>query len=376
MNFNTLLGKTKNLKALFLTVLIVGFTLSSCNNKSNKKDDDNSDNFDRAAMLTDVADLLIIPNFETLQTEVNDLKTAIETFNTTSNEANLIATREAWVDAAMAHQHCSAFGFGPGKLLLGPYASVLGVFPVNESAVEANIVDDSFDLPNSFSKDIRGFYAIEYLIYREGLSDADIVSSFDADRKAYLLLIVNELKSTFDNIVAEWNGSYRADFIASTGTSAGSSLSLYYNDFVKDYENLKNFKLELPAGLTAGFETPDPTLVEAYYSGISRDLIVEHFKSCTNIWSGTSKDGTNIQGFEEYLAVLVGGPELATQTNTTITQIEDLINALPAGKLSDNIADPAIETLRDKLQDNTANFKSSLSSILGISITYSSGDGD
>lgn len=376
MNFTNHVGKLFKIKGFLYSLIIIGFTLVSCKGKSDNKDDNNDSNFDRAAMLTDVADLLIIPNFDTLQSEVNKLQSAVVTFNGDPNETNLNAVRNIWMDAVKAHQHCSAFGFGPGKLLLGPYASVLGVFPVNETAVEANIIDDSFDLPNSFSKDIRGFFTVEYLIWREGLTDAEVVSSFDANRKAYLLLIVNELKSTFDNIVAEWNGSYRSEFIASTGTSAGSSLSLYYNDFVKDYENLKNFKLELPAGLTAGFETPDPTLVEAYYSGMSRDLIVEHFKSCSNIWSGTSKDGTNIIGFEEYLAALVGGPELAAQTNTTITQIEDLINALPVGKLSDNITDPAIETLRDKLQDNTANFKSSLSSILGISITYSSGDGD
>ena len=376
MNLKTLFGKTKKIRILFLSLFIIGFTITSCKKKSEKNNHINEGDFDRSAMLTDVADLIIIPNFEVLQTEVNELKSAIVSFNETTDESNLNTVRTAWVDVAMAHQHCSAFGFGPGKLLLRSYSSVLGVFPVNETAVEANITDESFDLSNSFSKDVRGIYTIEYLIYREGLTDDEIIRSFDDDRKNYLLLITNELKSNFDKIVSEWNGSYRSEFISSTGTSAGSSLSLYYNEFVKDYENLKNFKLELPAGLTAGFETPDPTLVEAYYSGISRDLIVEHFKSSTNIWSGTTKDGTNIRGFEEYLAILVGGPELAAQTNTAIREIKELINDLPIGNLSDNISDASIEALRDKLQDNTANFKSSLSSILGISITYSSGDGD
>ncbi|MFT6998757.1 MAG: hypothetical protein ACJAQ4_002520 [Cryomorphaceae bacterium] len=32
--------------------------------------------------------------------------------------------------------------------------------------------------------------------------------------------------------------------------------------------------------------------------------------------------------------------------------------------------------LRNELQSNTANFKSSMSSLLGISITFNSGDGD
>ena len=354
--------------------VLLGFALISCNPDNGADTDE--DNFDRAAMLTEVADELIIPNFKALQSNVNAMHSAVLTFNQNPTETNLLSIRTSWEAAVTDHQHCSAFGFGPAKLLLGAYAEVLGAFPVDTTQVEQNIVNDNFDLPNSFDRDVRGFYTVEYLIYGTGASDADIVAGFDQDRKDYLLLITNELKNTFDAIVSEWEGSYRAEFIASTGTSAGSSMSLYYNAFVKDYENLKNFKLELPAGLSAGQASSEPGLVEAYYSGISRSLIFEHFENCKNIWSGTTRDGDNILGFEEYLATLVGGPALVDQTQEAIAEIDTHIALLPNGELSANIDDPAVSNLRDKLQENTANFKSSLSSLLGISITFNSGDGD
>ncbi|MEL6864571.1 MAG: imelysin family protein [Bacteroidota bacterium] len=360
---------------LFIFTLFALLGLYSCDDDNGNSVVDNND-FDRAAMLESAASKLIIPNFQSLQSSVNELSSAANAFVQTTTEENLTALKAAWVKSVMDHQHCSAFGFGPAELLLGPYAEVLGVFPVSESKVEENILNPDFDLPNSFDKDVRGFYAVEYLIYGNGKSSSEVVASFDQNRKDYLLLILDELKSTFDRVVSEWNSSYLQEFIDSDGTAAGSSISLYYNEFVKDYENLKNFKLELPAGLTADQEGPDGTLVEAFYSGISRDLVVEHFENSKNIWLGLSRSGEEIIGFDAYLESVVGGPELVTQTKEAITQIDNAIASLPQGRLSDNAGSNEVKVLRDELQDNTANFKSSLSSLLGISITFNSGDGD
>ncbi|MEM7657265.1 MAG: imelysin family protein [Bacteroidota bacterium] len=332
--------------------------------------------FDRASMLTQVADELIIVNFGTLQLSVTALSDAIDRFTQDPTEGHLMAARTAWVQTAIDHQHCSAFGFGPASLLLGPYAEVLGAFPIDENKVELNILNPDFDLDNSFDKDVRGLYGIEYLLYGNGSSDAEIVAAFDQNRKAYLLLITAELTNTIDNIYVGWVEGYRQEFITSNGTASGSSISLYYNEFVKDYENLKNFKLELPGGLAAGQSGPDGTLVEAFYSGISRDLIVEQFENSKNIYFGLSRGGREITGFDEYLATVVGGPELVTQTKQAVTVIDNAIANIPQGRLSEHVGDPSIKALRDELQSNTANFKSSLSSLLGIDITFDSGDGD
>ncbi|MGF1533583.1 MAG: imelysin family protein [Bernardetiaceae bacterium] len=358
----------------YFSFLLLSFVLLACGEDN---EPNTSTNFDRRAMLEDVADDLIIPNFRTLQASVNQLSEATDAFTQASTEANLLALREAWKQAVIDHQHCSAFGFGPANLLLGPYAQVLGVFPVNESRLEELTQQPSFDLANSFERDIRGFYAVEYLIYGHNQSNSQIVSGFaNQNRKNYLRLIVSEIKTSMDGIVNEWTSTYRQEFIENSGTSAGSSISLYYNDFVKDYENLKNFKLELPAGLTAGQSGTDGRLVEAFYSGISRELVAEHFANSKNIWLGQSRSGQASTGFEEYLLSVVGGPELVTQTKDAIGRIDNAISALPQGRLSDNIGSSEVRILRDLLQDNTANFKSSMSSLLGISITFNSGDGD
>ena len=108
----------------------------------------------------------------------------------------------------------------------------------------------------------------------------------------------------------------------------------------------------------------------------SRDLIVQHFENTKNIWFGLSRSGQEIIGFDAYLEAVVGGPELVAQTKEAISKIDNAIASLPQGPLSDNVDSETLTALRNELQDNTANFKSSLSSLLGISITFNSGDGD
>ncbi|MEM6643577.1 MAG: imelysin family protein [Bacteroidota bacterium] len=344
---------------------------------TNVLDDEPNDSaeFDRTQLLESLADSLIIPNFESLQGSINSLNDAILTFNGETTQQNLEAAKSAWEQAAIDFQHTSAFGFGPGEVLLGPFTNILGVFPVDEDLVEQRMLEDNFDLSNSFDLDIRGLYTIEYLLYGDPFSTTDIVANFDQDRKDYLLLIITEVKTTVDEIVAEWNSTYRAQFIVDNSTSAGSAISLLYNEFVKDYEIIKNLKIELPAGLTAGIPQ-DPTFVEAYYSGISSTLIEENFESSKNIYFGRTREGLEFTGFDAYLESVVGGADLVAETIPVVAQIDQTISALPSGRLSENLDDSNVTLLRNQLQDNTKNFKSSMSSLLGISITFNSGDGD
>ena len=239
-----------HLSKLFYFATLTGLLLafSSCD------DDDESNipasDFDRTAMLQSLAEGLIVPNFEELDVSLTTLSNNATSFIENTNEENLINLREAWVQAVVDHQHCSAFGFGPADLTLGDYARVLGAYPADTEQIEANIINPNFDLPNSFDTDVRGFYTIEYLIYGNGtMTDQEVIASFDENRKNYLSLILSELTSTISTVVSVWHNGYLQEFLSSDGTSLGSSTQLVFNGFVKDYENIKNFKLELPGGL-------------------------------------------------------------------------------------------------------------------------------
>jgi len=338
----------------------------------------NDGGFDRGTLLVNVADNLIIPSFQDLKAKVATLETASNTFIATSDATNLDAFQSAWEAAMTSFVKCSPYAFGPADLLLGTFVEVLGTFPISPTKIETNINNTSFDLANTFDRDVRGMMTVEYLIYSLN-GDAAVLTNYGTgsdNRKNYLKTIITEIKTNIDNITTAWEGAYRTTFTSNTETSAGSPISLFYNSFVKDYENIKNFKLELPAGLQAGQTSAEPTKVEAYYSGISLTLIKEHFATTERVWLGTGLNGTDGVGFEEYLNAVEGGTALVTQTKAKVAEINSAIAAIPAGRLSDNIGSTQVSAAHTLMQDNTANFKSSMSSLLGISITFSDNDGD
>ena len=116
--------------------------------------------------------------------------------------------------------------------------------------------------------------------------------------------------------------------------------------------------------------------MEAFYSGISAQLIAENWESSKNIYFGRTRNGEEIIGFDEYVASAEGGPTVVTETQTAIAVIDDDVSSLPSDPLSANITDQAVADLANSLQDNTANFKANILSLLGLEVSFNSGDGD
>ena len=73
-------------------------------------------------------------------------------------------------------------------------------------------------------------------------SDEEILAEFDENRLNYLSSVVDDIYDRINTANSLWQGAYRDEFVNNTSTSAGSSLSLYYNNFVKSFENIKQFK--------------------------------------------------------------------------------------------------------------------------------------
>ncbi|NJK83252.1 MAG: hypothetical protein HC912_04980, partial [Saprospiraceae bacterium] len=84
-------------------------------------------------------------------------------------------------------------------------------------------------------------------------------------------------------------------------------------------------------------------------------------------------------GWKEYLQSVTGGEELIARTEAQMAIINDMLNKLPTDQtleqqLTTNFA--VLADLHNELQKHTRNYKSDMSSLLGITITFSSGDGD
>lgn len=362
------------INAFALAILLLG----ACSDDTSTVSGD----FDRQVMLTNIADNIIIPNFANLQNQVNTLNQAVTAFTSDANQANLVALQTVWLDAHNSWQHCSTFNFGdPGNRNLGTLDQALGTFPVSTTKIENAISAQDFSL-NTFDRDVRGFLAVEYLIFGSSGDEAVLAAYQSTDpnsenRKQYLQAVVTEIKDEIDDVNLEWQ-SYRDTFIASDGTSAGSSVSLLFNSFSQSYEAVKNFKVGLPAGKRPGQNAPEPDKVEAFFSGKSRDFILQHLDAVEDIWLGSNRSGSDGIGFEEYLLSVEGGAQLVEDTRNQLEVVKNSLNAIPQTPLSETIVNniDVVDQAHTELQKHTRFFKSEMASLLGISITFNSGDGD
>ncbi len=360
-----------------LLIAVCSLLFSACK----KNNSEPSERFDRAKMLENYAQNLIKPAYQDLQNQVNTLKTASDAFIANTNLQNLQTLQSAWENAYISWQYANAYNFGPAgeQGIRKGLIEEIGTFPVSESKIENAITNNNANF-NDFNRDARGFLALEYLIFHLSNDNNAILANFSsANRKNFLSGVVNHIKTRVDEVVAAWNGSYFNEFISNVGTDVGSSTSQLYNEFVKSFESIKNFKAGLPLGRRPGQTQAEPTRVEAYYSGKTRQMIGEHLKAIENIYYGKAKDGSDGIGLKEYLENVEGGGNLIASTENQWVVVKNTFNAVPqTPRISEQIlsSPTAFDNLHTELQRHTRFFKSDMSSLLGIAITFSSGDGD
>ncbi len=363
---------------LLISFLALSTLLLSCDGDDNSGGDDKV--FDRKAMLRAYADQLIKPAFQGLKTQTEVLDAAIIALTSNANLQNLSAAQTAWSATMTAWQYASAYNFGPAgeEGLKKGLGEEIATFPVNVIKIESRVDKGQWNL-NDFDRDARGFLAIEYLIFGEDQSKILSDLNNSSQRRAFLAALSADLRKRVADVHTAWNGSYAEQFVQNSGTDVGSSTVMLYNDFLRSYELLKNFKLGLPLGKRIGQTKAEPQLVEALYSGQSLNMLRLHFSALENIWRGKTKAGQDFPGLRAYLQTAVGGPVLIASTEAQLINVQKALVAVPnAPSLSKQISDnkAALENLHTELQKLTRFFKSDLSSLLGLTITFSSGDGD
>jgi predicted lipoprotein len=360
-------------------LIFIAFSLFfSCQKKEEKKEDNN---FNRSKLLAQAADNIIVPALEGAYMSVFNLQNATDNFINNPTESNLLVAQEKWKLMASNWQNINMFNFGPAGEM-GVNKSIneeAGTFPINTSKIGNYIQakDTSF---NNFDRDARGIYAIEFLLFGQNQNLTEIIREHTSNpfRREYLKACVNKLKQQIGQVYNAWNSSYSMEFKSNTGTDIGSSISLFYNEFLKSYEGLKNFKFGIPLGLRPGQTNPLPQNVEAYYSEHSLELAFAHWSQLKKIWEGRGLNGKDGIGFKEYLVTISGGNALIESTEKQMAEIDKAFSNIPHKPLSKCIQEDfeKVNLVHTEMQKHTRFFKSDLSSLIGIAITYSSGDGD
>lgn len=362
---------------LTIWLITVAMIFSSCGSDTGPI----VDSYDRTSMLTKLADEVIIPSYDSARAALSELRSAYEQAATDGDisASDVDDLRRQYLTSVRRWQRVVTFNFGPAEGSLGTLAQELATFPCDTAAIEQRIASSDTSTAN-FRRDTRGFAGLDYLLFARSAEQVskELTGPESTKRRDYLSSVLSRADTELSAVAAAWKSSYRAVFISRNGTDAGSSVSLLLNELNKSFELLKNYKLGLPLGLRAGQTMAEPTKIESNYSGVSYELLGLHYSSIKEIWSGRLANGTQIPSFRSYLQTVVNGPRLIEETEAQFSRIDAAYGMVSQSNMSEQIrSNPqALVALHTEMLKLTRFIKSEMSSLLGISITYSSGDGD
>lgn len=371
-------------------VSFFSFVLWACSSDSSGTEGPNTDDgvsvtFDREAMLVNWADNIIIPSYESFSSELSNLETIFDTFSSEKSVDNIVALREAWVSAYAAWQRVSMFEIGPSEIL--GYRLNMNTYPTDTDRVEAHISSGTYDLSLPSNRDTKGFPALDYLLNGLETNDAALVSRFDTatdafNRLAYIDDVISEMATLTDQVLQEWQGSYRNTFVGNDGSSATASVDRYVNDFIFYYEKfLRAGKMGIPLGVFSG--TPAPNTIEAFYKAdISKTMFLVGLEAVQGFFNGkhfdSSTTGASLASYLRMLNEVKDGEALDDLINGQIDMARNIVTSLDTfrDEIEDNSPPTDMLMAYDEVQRVVPLFKVDMVSAMNISIDFVDADGD
>jgi hypothetical protein len=349
--------------------------------------DDTPEEFDRAALLTNLGNNLIVPAYQDFAQATATLNSAALAFSANVNQANLDALRAAWLDALTKWQYAAIYEFGPAETAL--FRDNSNVYPTDTVQINTNLAAGTWDFNVIANLDAKGLQAIDFMLYGTGTGDASILARFTtapdaAVRLTYLVDLTAELNDLAQQVSNAWlpsGGNYLATFTSNSGTSAGSPISLLANAFNKYFEKyVRTGKISIPSGALTFSQTPEPTKIEALYKNdIAVSLTLTGMDAIARAYRGEGIAGDGI-GFDDYLNHVdarFGSVSLDQAIENQIQVVNSATQAIPE-PLSDQVVSnqTAVLDIHAKMTQLVALFKNDMMSAMGLIITYTDTDGD
>ena len=354
----------KHLISIFSLFLMV----TSCDSDSGT-----NKSFDRSVILIQAADSIILPTYEHLVEQIDQLTKATEAFIQVPNATQLANLKTRHFEARMAWKTAEAFNFGPIDDMA--LASQMDFWPIHVKGVEEDILAYDAEVIGEkiLPSNRKGFAVIEYLLFH--LSEDEILNQFEQDgRRGMLNYYVNDLLKNAQAMQQEWiEGDYYSTFVTSTGQDVTAGSTLLANELIMLAERTQMIRIGRPLGLTS-FTDSDPTLVESFYAQKSLELISANLEIIQLVFNGAEG-----QGFDYYLDALDLENEikLSEQINdqiaSCISSLKGIQGALQVAILSHP---DQVEDLYNELGALIVLLKSDMMSQLGLTVIYGDSDGD
>jgi uncharacterized protein len=341
-------------------LIAVCLFLAACKDGTDPVDD----TFDKVAMLKNIGNEVVQPNYSGWLTAMNQLDSDATLFDSNPTAAQLQIVQSSFIDAYKKWESCSVFEIGPAAD--NSMRTRVNTFPSDTAQIELNVASGDYDLDVAKNADANGFASLDYLLFHESES---LLS--DPNRMTYLLDNVQRILIQSVEVSDKW-ASYQSEFEVSTTSSAGGSISNLVNEINFEFELFKNARIGIPLGKKTLGVTQAHKL-EGYYSNRSSDLAIENLRGIQDAFNGSTG-----LGFDDYLNSLKAtkdGADLSNAINDLFDQIAEDLNGIDlTSTIESNPTD--LETMYNRIEQLVVLLKVDMPSKLGVQITYQDNDGD
>ncbi len=338
-------------KFLTLAAVAASLTFASCE-KGGEHNPDNQASADQTAFMECYVDDVIMTRYENLSTAGKTMLTAVEAIaaSNDSDKTALIKTAsEAWVNARVAWERTEAYLFGPVDMAgIDPgIDSWPLVLPDLQASIQKwDVATGSYKTLKTDGGDLKGFHAIEYMLFANGEAKSTTIASFDSEYaiekgslsdaefedklESYTVAVCEELYRCVLQLEAEWNlaglsSAKKADYNAfgsdiTLNTAGGNYAEIFKNPGL-DNANYSSFNTCLFAAFegaigiadeVANVKIADPINAEKETAG-SGLLEVESWFSHNSISDFTN----NVRGVKEAFMGELCTSEASFDTDTT-----------------------------------------------------------
>ncbi|CAG5076282.1 imelysin family protein [Parvicella tangerina] len=380
MTCNKYLNSTLKNSVLISFLLLILGSLVSCI----KEPEDNvyADDFDREAMLKNIASEYIIPGYNSYVTEVDSLEGALLRFNSSPTLATVQELRDQYIVTLKSWQTVSFLDFGPANVVA--LVAQTNTYPVDTTLIQTNITQGGYSLAAGNQYVAKGWQSLDYLLFKESDLQGclDYLNS-DPNIVVYIADVIDDIQLNTRYVINSWS-TYKTEFIDNNLSNAtGSSVSELMNAVIQSYEiYTRKGKIGLPAGVFNGFsQQPMPANAEGYFMEDKLDLARQNVSYLKRFLNGMNYEGTTdglgLLDYGDYVEATIDGDRLSQVINS---QLDVIMNISETNGLSwaemvvqDPVTSQAIYTEYQKL---IPYLKVDLTSALGVIVTYQDNDGD
>ena len=332
-------------------------------------------------LLRNIVRDVIVPGYQELAAKSHALTVALEDFTKAPTPESLDRARKAWVAALLASRHIQWLQTGPiadrEYIASFCYAKVLPA-RMEEVLNSSRAIDDSYLA--ELGATAKGMFALEHLLFGRksdpAVTNAATVSVLELfsrpespRRRQYVLALARDLEAKASQLDKDWTAPGDQGAAAKFVASGQDSLNRVVNHLAQLIEQVAeqriNFVLQLHPPISRQFDR-----IEGSASGTSS-------QSATALLQGAQKlyRGAEGAGLETYLKHL--NAPLAERSQgmfeTAIAAVQ-AIGAPQEDVVSRNRA--SVEDAYQKTRALEVLCKTDLASALGVTITFTSGDGD